>query len=135
MSNKDGNPNTYLMLLGVTESENDVKFDHASSWLHPAACKSLDNNVKYQGFKQAEKAYQFHVSNNSNFTIELNPEKAPIINPVFKFEGLDALPGGIKLGKKRVADDDFKTGRIIDGSVIVYLKTKFTRKTRITFTL
>lgn len=131
MSDKDGNPNKYLMLLGVTEPANDTKILHAKSWIYPIECKSLTKEVHYLGFDQAEKCYKLQVNGKKRIDIELTPEGHLMVNPVFKVAAPKSLPQLVLLDGNELPDSAFAVGKAQDGSAILFINRRIEKKTRI----
>lgn len=116
------NPNTFTMLMGISDGANAATSRHARSWLNPLTVTTEKKSAIYNGFDFRQRAYLLQCSGSGTIRLRLAAAGNAILNPVFI---LNNPPGttirSVVLGGKKLSEGDFRCGTGKNGQVILFL--------------
>lgn len=138
---EDKDSRTWIMMNGMTNSEDEQLVSLAESWIHPPQLKINHGNFIIEGYDPSQRAYIISttdMSEKSSLTFELlSDEESPVVNPAFLVKNWNKKEISLKIDGKPVArGKDFRCSQIstVTGvDQIIWLKLKSLKNVTIEF--
>ena len=121
---------TWIMMHGMSNSDDDDLVQLAASWIHPAELRLFAGNFKVEGYDKSQRAYVLTALNGAGtLSFKLLAEReSPVANPAFLIKDWGNSPVKLKLNEQFIErGEQFRSGYIsnVNGTdLIVWLKLK-----------
>ena len=116
------NPNTFTMLMGISDGDNAAASRHARSWLNPLTVTTEKKSAIYNGYDFRQRAYLLQCSGSGTIRLRLTAAGEAILNPVFILNNPPVTTiRSVVLGGKKLSEGDFRCGTGKNGQVILFL--------------
>lgn len=141
-SGEDKNSRTWIMLHGMSNTDDSHLISLAKSWIHPARMLLFTRDFDNEGYDASQRAYVITShpgANQSTLELELQAsEETPVVNPAFLIKNWGDVNARLTINGSNIEKGEaFRTGQIstLDGAdLVVWIKTESTRSLRILLT-
>ena len=114
---EDEDSRTWIMMHGMTNTENDQLVALAKSWIHPPQLKIIHGKFRNEGYDPSQRAYVISspgIYETSSLKFELlTDEGSPVVNPAFLIKNWDKNDISVRINGKTICrGKDFRCSPI-----------------------
>ncbi len=127
--NPDVLPNSYVILIGLAESNTNTAQKEAESWLYPGDVQCISNNIEFNKYDFFQRAYLFNAKKSfKDCRIKISPQKDMIINPVFLIKNQKQEVRVVRINDVELETSYFESGLSRNNELVVFLNTEIKEK-------